>query len=214
MSVCLKCGGTGWLVNGDRCDCGIQDAIILPTSLRIPSQYQDIRFNRMNLRPALQSEYGSYIESLINEISAKAGRIDRNILICAQPNSGKTVLAYTVIGSLFAKGVKVPEVMDLMQIREILMARYNTDVEKIADINSAPIMFVKIPMDVPARFAETMSMLIERRVRFDGSTIFLFSGSAYDLEALDTFGKYQRLLGDGSFNSIQLKNFGGNDASS
>ena len=224
MAGCLRCGGTGSvficddegnIIGKEPCDCGIQETIVLPTSLKVPTQYQDIRFSKYNLKTELQEYYGSYIENLIKEITNTAGQLNKNILICAPPNSGKTVMAYTVIGQLFFKDVRIPEVLDLMQVRDTLMARYNVDERLMVAISTAPIMFIKIPMDVPNRFAETMSTIVERRVRANGSTIFLFNGSNFDLEALDTFGKYKRLLGDGSFNSILLKDFGGsNNASS
>ena len=39
------------------------------------------------------------------------------------------------------------------------------------------------------------------------STIFLFSGSQEDLIAQDKFGKFKALLGDGSYNSIEIKSW-------
>ena len=44
MDICLKCGGTGVLINGEKCDCGCMDDFVLPTAMHIPSQYQNVRF--------------------------------------------------------------------------------------------------------------------------------------------------------------------------
>ena len=205
--ACLKCGGTGFLIGGGRCDCGCKDDIILPTTLAVPAQYQSIRFNRLLLPSDLHDSYGIFMEQLIRECTSNVDAFNRNVLICAPPNSGKTVFAFTVFGTLFARGMAMPDVMDLMDARAKLLAIYNVDYEQVELLSRSKLAIIKVPQDLPPKFAETMSMIVERRVMSGGSTIFLFSGSKDDLLAQDKFNKFKALLGDGSYNSIEVKSW-------
>lgn len=201
---CLKCGDTGILANGERCDCGINEEMILPTFIEIPLQYQCVRFNEQLLPKKIHPSYGSYMSKLMRDCTKDQHLFHKNVLICSPPNTGKTVFAYTVYSNLYAKGFIVPELLDIIEIREVLINLYSENKNRVEAINKTPILFVKIPQDLPTRFPETVSMIIERRVRKGYSTIFLFSGSKEDLIAQDRFGKLQALLGDGSYNSIEL----------
>lgn len=206
-SVCIKCGGTGILANGEPCDCGCKEDITLPTCLNVPVQYQGIRFDKSFLPKYLQDDYGNYMEGLIKDCTANVSMFNKNILICAPPNSGKTVFAYTIYGLLFAKGATIPSLMDIMEVREVMMNYYNADYEKIELLSTSKVAVIKIPQDLPIKFAETISTIIERRVRNNCSTIFLYSGSKEDLLAQDKFGKFKAIIGDGSYNSIEVKSW-------
>lgn len=205
--ACLKCGDTGVKANGDVCDCGYMEQIELPTSMSVPSQYQGVRFDKTFLPTYLQDDYGQYVEKLIKDCTQNLSVFNKNILICAPPNSGKTVFAYTVYGLLFAKGQEIPNLMDIMEVREILMNYYNADLDKIELLSTAKLAIIKIPQDLPNKFGETISMIIERRVRNNCTTIFLYSGSQEDLLAQDRFGKFKAIIGDGSYNSIDVKSW-------
>lgn len=207
MSKCIKCGDTGVLISGEKCDCGCIDNLILPTTMNIPSQYQNVRFDKCFLPQWLQSSYGECMDKLLVDCTNNLHTFHTNILICAPPNSGKTVFAYTVYGILYAKGQCIPRLMDIMEVREIMINYYNVNYEDIELLNMARVAIIKIPQDLPPKFAETISMIMERRVRNGNSTIFLFSGSQEDLLAQDRFGKFRALIGDGSYNSIKVKSW-------
>ena len=207
--ACLKCGGSGFMCGNIPCDCGAKSPLIVPENLHVPSTYQSIRFNKELLPYGMHISYGAYMESLIKTCTSNIATFRQNILICSPPNSGKTVFAYTVIGMLFAKGVTMPELMDIMEVRNLLMSIYNVDQEKVKLLSTAPLAIIKLPMDLPPKFAETMSTIIERRVRHNGSTIFLYGGTKDDLLAQDTFGRLRSLLNDGSYNSIAVKSWKG-----
>lgn len=201
---CLKCGGTGILINGEQCDCGISETVILPTFMEIPFQYQGVTFNEQLLPKKLPSSYGSYMTKLMRECTRELHLFHRNVLICSPPNSGKTIFAYTVYGILYAKGFIVPELMDIIELRELLINPYLENKSQLEAVKQAPVLIIKIPQDLPNKLPETMSMVIERRVRKGHSTIFLFSGSKEDLIAQDRFGKLQLSIGDGTYNSIEV----------
>ena len=204
--ICLSCGGTGIKLDGSQCECQAGLDIQFPALSEIPIQYQETKFNKTFVKSTMPIAYGNYMESLLTDILEKRGAINKNILICAPPNTGKTVLGYSVYGLLYAKGIATPEILDLVEVRGIFMGKC-IDVDKMTLWTKSPIAFIKIPMDVPGRYGETISTIIDRRVRNNGSTIFLFNGNKHDLEALDTFNKFKPLMGDGTFMSLDVKNF-------
>lgn len=196
------------MANGEVCACGIKAKMILPISLKIPVQYQGVRFSKDFVNKKLDPNYGNFMHNLLNDCIQNLHTFQKNILICAPPNSGKTVWTYTLYSQMYAKGFVMPELMDLMEIRSLWLDYYTQDKEKVNLISSAKILVIKLPLDLPVKFPETMSTIIERRVRNNCSTIFLYGGSIKDLEAQDKFGKLQTIIGDGSFNSLCVKSFG------
>ncbi len=85
MDICLKCGGTGVLINGEKCDCGCMDDFVLPTAMHIPSQYQNVRFEKSFLPKWLQNDYGEYMDKLLIDCTIHLHTFQKNILICAPP---------------------------------------------------------------------------------------------------------------------------------
>lgn len=203
METCIKCCGTGVMANGNPCDCGARDNFKLPIILSIPSQYQGVKFDRTFLPNYLQDGYGSWMESLIHNLTTKTG-YHKNLLICAPPNSGKTIFAYTVYSILSSQGERIPKLIDLMEARDLLLSYYNVDIEEQSLLCTTKVAIIKVPMDLPNKFAETMSTIIERRVRNNGTTVFLYNGTKEDIIAQDRFGKFELLVGDGSYNSVQV----------
>lgn len=204
---CLKCGDTGVKVSGEKCDCGVGLSIILPTSMKIPMQYQGVIFDKSFVREDISKEYSEYMTKLLDDFVDNTIITSMNVLICAPNNSSKTIWAYTLYGRLYAKGVRIPDLMDLMQARSLMLDYYAEDKETAALLNSAPVVIIKLPMDLPNKFTETMSTIIERRVRNNGSTIFMYNGAYKDLEAQDRFMKLKYIIGDGSFNTLLVKSF-------
>ena len=209
MGSCIKCAGSGKMGNGEICDCGaqLQKEVYLPKCLNIPIQYQSVKYSKRFLRESQQNTLGVFMEALLTEITNNLHTFNKNYIICAPPNSGKTVWAYNIYSTLFSKGINVPEIMDLMQVREIMLNYYSEYADKQQLINESKIMIVKLPMDLPNKFPETISTIIDRRVRNSCSTIFLFNGSKNDLLNQDRFNKLEYMLGDGAFNSICIESF-------
>lgn len=205
--VCLKCGGTGLLISGEACDCGVKPLFEVPICIDVPTQYQGVKYNKCLVPADIDSSYGRFMEELLTEVTTNMRNFSKNYIICAPPSSGKTVWAYTVYGMLFAAGAAIPEIMDLMQVRDVMLNYYNTDSRALELLSTAPLAVIKLPWDLPNRFPETVSTIIDRRVRAGCSTIFLFNGSKYDLMAKDTFGKLRQMEGDGSFTSICIKSW-------
>ena len=112
---CLLCGGTGLMLDGTPCECGCKSEMQLPVGLEVPVQYQNVRFDKSFLRPELQNGYGTFMENLLLDCTDRISSFNQNILICAPPNSGKTVWAYTLYGMLYAKGREISKLMDLIQ---------------------------------------------------------------------------------------------------
>jgi hypothetical protein len=174
--------------------------------MEIPPQYQGVMFTRELLSDKLPREYGVFVQSIVDDVKRNVP-LTRNVLLCAPPNSGKTVFAYTCYGLQYNRGVAIPKLMDLLEAREKLQALYNVDIEAVELISKSPVAFFKIPMDLPNRFGEIMSTILERRVRNGGATIFLYNGTITDLKALDKFQKFQSLIGDGNYNSLLVKSY-------
>lgn len=205
MRGCLICGDTGYDAFGEPCKACSSNAEsnVLPTLPTIPIQYQGVRFNKTFLPNDMQSEYGTYMEELIERV-VKGTDFYKNILICSRPNSGKTVFAYTVLGMLYNKGIVIPEVRDIIEVRDI-MINYYADTDETELWSKAKLAIIKIPVDISVHMFDTMSTVVERRVRNNGSTIFLYGGTRKDILAQDRFGRLKSLEGDGSYNSIEIK---------
>ncbi len=202
--VCLKCGGTGIDAFGNKCDCGASTQVSVPLSISVPLQYFQVKFDARLLPEDLPTSYGSYMTKLLKDCSNTSDLFQKNVLVCAPPNSGKTVLAYTVLEVLYGGGYEVYPLKDIMEVRESLHNYYKDYTEQLRLLSVAPVVFIKIPLDIPGKLGETISTIVERRVRAGHGTVFLYSGSKEDLLAQDTFGHLRSILGDGSYNSLSI----------
>ena len=209
-SNCLKCGGTGKLVNGDPCpDCAEQlckEAQRMVVQASIPSQYQIVNFKKEMLSLDVQKGYGEFMENLMKSILINFAFYEKNILICSRPNTGKTIWAYTLIKSLAAKGYQVPDIQDIVQLRETLNYSKST-FEQVESINKARCLIVRIPADVQFWMIDIILYIIERRVPNNGFTIFLFNGSYSQLEQADRYGKLEHIKKDGAWHTIKVEDF-------
>ena len=160
-SVCIKCGGTGIDALGNPCSCGINKKIEMPVCLKVPMQYQGLKFNKAFIREGLPPLYGETLDKILQDCIDSFGQFKRNILICAPPGSSKTIWAYTLYSMLFSMGCEIPEIMDLMQCREILLNYYTEDKEALRLLSIAPLAVIKIPWDLPNRFVETMFSFLD-----------------------------------------------------
>ena len=205
---CLKCNGTGITVDGSPCDCRSSGAIDIPIVLEVPSIYQTAEFSASLVPIRMPRTYGMDLEDIIDVIKSK-GRYNINLLICSPPNTGKTVFAYTVFRHQYVRGLPMSEIMDLIEAKELLNS-ISYDEQTIMNkdkLITCPVAIIKIPLDLPNKFAETMSTIVERRVRKNGVTIFLYGGSIYDLQNQDRFGVLKNIIRDGSYNSIKVMDY-------
>lgn len=208
MSKCLKCGGTGITVDGTPCDCRHNGVVDIPVVLEVPSIYQTSEFSASLVPIKMPKTYGLELEDIINVIKSK-GKYTHNVLICSPPNTGKTVFAYTIYRHQYVRGLSMSEVMDLTEARELINSTsYDEHVQ--IDKNkliTCPVAVIKIPLDLPNKFAETMSTIVERRVRKNGVTIFLYGGTIYDLYNQDKYGVLKNIIRDGSYNSLKVMSY-------
>lgn len=205
---CLKCNGTGITVDGSPCDCRASGKVDIPLVLEVPSIYQTAEFAASLVPIKMPRAYGIALEDIIDVIKSK-GKYTCNLLICSPPNTGKTVFAYTVFRHQYVKGLPMSEIMDLIEAKELMTSNsYDEYTMRDKDkLITCPVAIIKIPLDLPNKFAETMSTILERRVRKNGVTIFLYGGSVYDLQNQDRFGVLKNIIRDGSYNSIKVMNY-------
>jgi len=205
-STCLRCGGTGILVNGDRCtECEKDTSALQPMVYGVPAQYQGVKFDKSFLPEKFQKTYGEFMEELMHTILTDYAFYQKNILICSKPNTGKTVWTYNLYSELSSKGYEIPTLRDIIEVRNILNSYADKDEANL--ISNARCMVVKIPKDIQFWMFDTLSSLVERRVRNDGFTIFLFGGSKDDLKYADKYGRLRDLEGTGAYNSIKIYDF-------
>lgn len=207
---CLKCAGTGVLVNGEPCPdcskelCKASQKKVLQSS--VPSQYQGVIFDKEFLPIADRKGYGVFMEELLANITSNFAFYQKNILICSKPNSGKTIWAYNLITMLADKGYSIPDIQDLVQIREIL--NYNkSSIEQADNISKSRCLIVKIPADVTFWMIDIIGYLLERRVPNNGFTIFLFNGNYSQLEQADKNNRLKYLRGTGAWHTIRVEDF-------
>lgn len=207
MSInCLKCGGTGFLLSGEPCpDCSEELGVLTPIVHGVPAQYQGIQFDKSFLPEKEQKTYGVFMEELLDNIIHDYAYYQKNLLICSRPNSGKTVWAYNLYSILASKGYEIPPLRDISEVRSILNSYDNKQEAQL--FSSARCAIVKIPRDIQPWMFDTMSYLVERRVRSNGFTIFLFGGSLDELKLLDRFDKLKYLRGTGAYNTIKIESF-------
>lgn len=206
MGVCLLCGGTGSLVNGEPCpECSEKLDSLVPIAHGVPVQYQGVKFDKSFLPENEQKTYGVFMEELLETIIHDYAYYQKNLLICSRPNSGKTVWAYNLYSILSSKGYEIPPLRDITEIRNILNSYSDKDEARL--LSEARCAIVKIPRDIQPWMFDTMSYLVERRVRSNGFTIFLFGGSIEDLKLLDRFDKLRYLRGTGAYNTIKVESF-------
>ncbi len=205
MAFCLKCGNTGIMADGSPCDCKANDDIDLPVILSIPEQYQSSSFDKSMLPAFLQYGYGTLCEEIISSIKINK-RINKNVLICAPPNSGKTVFSYTIYRELYSSNIPIPPIMDLFEIRRLLSNVYQ-ETDELMLLKKAKTAIIRVQLDLPPKFVEYMLSILEFRVRHGGFTIFLYDGSYLDMVNADKNGRLNYIKGDGSYHTVEVHSY-------
>lgn len=203
---CLICGGTLKDAMGNPCPkCTSKENKTIPIVAGIPAQYQGVGFDKSFLPMELQGKYGEFMEELMITIINDIAFYQKNLVICSRPNSGKTVWTYNLYSELTAKGYKLPTLRDITEVRNILNSYENK--EEAVLYSEARCAVIKLPRDMQPWMFDTMSYVIERRVRNNGFTIFLFGGTLEELKMLDKFGRLGYLRGTGAYNTVQIESF-------
>ena len=203
---CLKCGGDGFMLNGEPCPiCGGNKESI-PIFEDVPIRYQGLKFDKDFLPQGMSDYYGKFMEELRDEIVRNASTFQRNTLICCRPNCGKSVWAYNLYSVLRGGGISIPPIRDIIEVKDILSSALD-DIELAKGYTNDRFAIIKIPRHVTADMLDAMQFIIERRVGHNGCTIFLYSGTKEDLKKQDYFGKMKYITGTGAFNSIKVESF-------
>lgn len=205
-ATCLICGGTGITADGKPCpNCSSVEAKTAPIVAGIPAQYQGVGFDKSFLPTNMQGEYGEFMEDLANSIINDLPFYQKNMIICSRPNSGKTIWAYSLYAKMIAKGYPTPPLMDIVEARNAMNSYDDKDLSRLLSTSRCAI--IKIPRDMQFWMFDSMSYIIERRVRSNGFTIFLFGGTVEDLNMLDKNKVLSYLRGSGSYNTVKVESF-------
>lgn len=202
---CMLCSGTFKTATGEPCPVCCDKVESVPIVAGVPVQYQGVKFDKSFLPLEMQGTYGEFMETLMTNIINDIAFYQKNILICSRPNSGKTVWAYSLISLIMSKGYGIPQLKDLMEVRAILNNYSDKEANEL--ISTARCVVIKIPLDVQFWMFDILSSIVERRVRSNGFTIFLYGGTDEELRYADKNNKLKYILGSGAYNSIKLESF-------
>ena len=203
MPYCPKCGNTGTLVDGSPCKCRLANDVFYDelVGVDVPTAYQGVRFNQSLVPRDVPSVYAVELDKLHTDITTLSLQ-NMNYCICSPAQHSKTVWAYSCIQNLFRQRCPVETIQEVLELRR-MMYSYQEPVE----IWTVPYLFVRVPSEVNEDVRATISTILERRVRHNGSTFFLYNGSWGHMTYGDSFHTLRDLQGDGSFMSFKLLNF-------
>lgn len=210
-NYCTKCGNTGIDIDGQPCSCRFNAKSFYDTvtCLDIPEQYRGIAFSKFLVAKDIHESYGEYLEKLHDDITSTKLK-HKNICICSPVGHSKSIFAYSVIESLFRYGIPTFPVFDVLEIKRILLdtdlcRKQFYDIEKPELLFDSPYVFIKIPRVPTWEVYDTISVILDRRVRRGNSTIFLYGGTWEQLIRGDKQEVLVNLIGDGNFNTLEVK---------
>lgn len=197
MKFCAKCGGTGILLNGEMCDCAktVPDFYSDSACFEIPEQYRDVVFTEELVPDNWSGSYRKFLSKLHTDISTMSVT-SRNWLICSPPKHAKTIFVYATMRRLFRANIGVYPLNDILEIKNKIL---EYDVESDEELFKVPYLFIRIPALLNSEVFELCSMLLDRRVRKNLSTVFIFNGSWERICAADKYGAFTPYKGDGSY---------------
>ena len=211
-SDCLLCGGTGTILP-DLKPCPNCAPELFKAAMRssrrgitIPMQYQGVEFDKSFLPENMQAGYGTFMEDLLRNIYTDYNIYQKNILICSRPNSGKTIWSYSLINILYSKGFSMPDIQDLLTVREILNYKVG-DSQLYDEVVNARGLIVRLPSDMQFWMFDVIQTIIERRVAKNGFTIFLYNAGMERLKQADKYDVLSNIVGTGSFHTIKVEDF-------
>lgn len=210
---CPYCMGTGIDAHGNPCSCKINVQAFYDSvaCLEIPEQYQGISFSKVLVPRDLPESYAEYLQKVHDQI-AHGNWHQHNTVICSPIGHSKTILAYSCIEALFRHDIPVFPVYDVLELKRIMtdadMCRKQFyEVEEPERVINVGVLFVKIPRVTSWEVYDSIALLLDRRVRRGNSTIFLYDGSWNDLIYNDRNHILSGLMGDGSYNTLEVKSY-------
>lgn len=213
---CVKCGNTGTLLDGSPCNCRfrVESFYDEVSCVDIPEQYRGVSFNRVLLPMDMDSSYGAYMTELHDGIVSMRWK-HKNVCLCSPVSHGKTIMSYSCIEQLFRKGVATFPVFDILEIKRILLdidlcRKPLYEVNNPEYLTTAPYLFVKIPRVPTWEVYDTAVLILDRRVRRDNVTVFLYDGTWSQLIHGDRFNVLAGLQGDGTYNTLEVKSWASN----
>lgn len=209
---CTDCGNTGIRLDGTPCHCqyGKRNTAHAIQVLDVPEQYYGLVFN-MNLIPKdCGKDYIDYLSELHTKLSSNDMR-GVNILIVSPINHSKTVMAYSVMSTLFRANVPTFPLLTILEYKRVLKALdYGMDTELVKETGNfekAPIVFVKLPLYLTWDVYALLYDIVQRRSRRNLVTIFLYDGQLSVLEENDKQGVIKNMKGSGKLGTLLIKTF-------
>lgn len=216
MSYCPKCMNSGIDIDGNVCSCrfnaeSFYDSV---SCLDVPEQYRGIRFNSSLVPSDMPEAYARFLQDIHDKILAGKWAY-RNVLIASPIGHSKTILAYSCLESMFRQGMITFPVYDVLEIKRMLLdmdfcRKSPYEEENPERIITSNILFVKIPRITSWEVYDTISLLLDRRVRRGNSTLFLYDGSWQELIHNDKHEVLINLMGDGYYNTLDVKSWSAN----
>ena len=210
MKYCPMCGGSGVDIDGNVCSCrvNVKSFYDMVSCLTVPEQYRGIQFNSVMVPRDVHESYARKLQNIYDEV-ATGKWLNHNVVIASPINHSKTILAYSCMELLFRQGSTVFPLMDLLEIKRVLLdmdygrAQLH-DVENPEYIYTTPILFTKIPKIFDYSVVDIFATLLDRRVRRGLSTIFLYDGYWAYLTNCDNTGTLAGLMGEGNYNTVEI----------
>lgn len=213
MSYCAICGNTGITIDGEVCSCRskVSNYFAEVSCLEVPDSYRGVMFNSFLLPKDVDDSYAKYLDSVSSRISTGKWE-SHNVIIASPVGHGKTILAYSCLETLFRAGYPIFPLYDVLELKRMLldldMCRKQVyDVENPEMIVTVPILFVRIPRVSDWEVYNTISLILDRRVRRGNSTIFLYNGTWNQLIYGDKSEILAGLQGDGNYGTIEVKSW-------
>lgn len=214
MAYCTLCGNTGIDIKGNVCSCraNVKSIFDSVSCLDIPEQYRGIKFAKALVPKDLDESYSEYLQGIYDKILT--GKWNQHNVVIASPiGHSKTILAYSCLENMFRNGIPTFPVFDVLELKRIMldmdMCRTQAySVDNPEEFLTVPILFVRIPRVSSWEMYDTISVIVDRRVRRGNSTIFLYSGYWSQLVRNDRAHILQGMVGDGSFSTIEVKSWG------
>lgn len=211
IKYCTDCMNSGVDINGNPCHCRFNAKTFYDTvaCLDIPEQYRGTTFSKFLVPKDIHESYGEYLEKLHDDITSSRLKY-KNLIICSPVGHGKSIFAYSAIEHLFRYGVPTFPVFDVLEIKRILLdsdlcRKQFYEVDNPNMLVEAPYVFIKIPRIPTWEVYDTISVILDRRVRRGNSTIFLYGGTWEQLIRGDKQEVLVNLLGDGHFGTLEAK---------
>lgn len=213
IKYCTECSNTGIRLDGSPCPCRMHESELYVgmECLDIPETYRGLRFSETSLPPDMGTAYSSFMKNTYTQLTSMSWRC-KNMIICSPPQTGKSVLAYSVIQELFRKNIPVFQVFDILEIKRIMLdVDYNKSqsmgLANPADLYTVPYLFAIMPPITNYDTFDTAAMLISRRTRRGNSTILLYEGHWNQLVCNDSKGSLKNLKGNGSLTTVEVNSW-------